>query len=82
MLSAECASRNATIDELVAELSGGPAAAPLGDDDDDDASDDDDGDAGEEEEPKIAAQAALASTLAELGDERQRTAEWVQTLRI
>jgi hypothetical protein len=78
VLHGECDTRNATIAELVGELSRGVAAAPLRDDDDDGDDGDDDDDAADEPAPPAA---ALGAILGELGDERARTAEWVQTLR-
>ncbi len=83
VLQRECAARNDTINALLAELSGGPAAPSLSaDDDDGDAEEpgtDDDADADDAGTPIQAAGVAsppLESILAELRDERQSTAEW------
>lgn len=77
VLRLECDARNATIADMVAELSQGGPAAPLVDDEDDSEEGDDDLDAADEREPRAA---ALGAILGELWDERQRTADWLGTL--
>jgi hypothetical protein len=81
VLGRECDSRNATIEGLVAQLRGEAVVGGGGladDEDDDDVHAGDDAD--DEQNAPGAAVASAELIFAELRNERQNTAEWVESL--